>query len=182
MSNKTNSGKELVSGKKGIFSFPGFPLVIGCIGKNLITVAAISMVSFDNPPLIMMGIVPKRYSFELIKKIQNYSVNIPTTELLEAVQYCGKVSGRDVEDKFEGAGLTPVRASKISSYLIKECPVNLECKVVHTLDMGGTHTWFIGEVVAAHIAKNYDKSNTIMFWPAEYRYVGNVIKIAKNSS
>ena len=176
MSKINQSDKELVSGKKGIFSLPGFPLVIGCIGKNLITLAAISMVSFDNPPLIMMGIVPKRYSFELIKKIKDYSINIPTTDLLEAVQYCGKVSGRDVKDKFEIAGLTPVKASKISSYLIKECPVNLECKVVHTLDLGGSHTWFVGEVVAAHITKDYSRSKAIMFWPGEYRYVGDVIE------
>lgn len=47
MSEINQTDKELVPGKKGIFSLPGFPLVIGCIGKNLITLAAISMVSFD---------------------------------------------------------------------------------------------------------------------------------------
>lgn len=92
------------------------------------------------------------------------------------MEYCGKVSGRDVKDKFKEAGLTPVRSSEISSYLIKECPVNLECKVVKTLDVGGTHTWFIGEVVAAHKKKDYDRSQAIMFWPREWRHVGDLIK------
>ncbi|MCE7748260.1 MAG: hypothetical protein GPJ51_07675 [Candidatus Heimdallarchaeota archaeon] len=88
----------------------------------------------------------------------------------------GKISGRDVEDKFKAIGLTPVKASKISSYLIKECLVNLECKVVHTLDLGGTHTWFVGEVVAAHLAKDYDRSKAFFFWPGQFRYVGDVIE------
>jgi len=176
MNEMDNSDKEIVSGKKGILSLPGFPIVIGCIGKNLITIAAISMVSFDNPPLIMIGIVPKRYSFELIKEVKDYSINIPTTELIDDVKHIGKISGRDVEDKFKATGLTPVKASKISSYLIKECPVNLECKVVHTLDLGGTHTWFVGEVVAAHLAKDYDRSKAFFFWPRQFRYVGDVIE------
>ena len=168
--------KEIISGTGGILALPGFPLVISCIGKNLITMAAISMVSFNNPPLIMIGIVPQRYSFELIKEVQDFSVNIPTTEMMEAVEYCGKVSGRDVKDKFKEAGLTPVRSSEISSYLIKECPVNLECKVVETLDVGGTHVWFIGEVVATHKKKDYDRTQAIMFWPREFRHVGDIIK------
>jgi len=35
MNEMDNSDKEIVSGKKGILSLPGFPIVIGCIGKNL---------------------------------------------------------------------------------------------------------------------------------------------------
>lgn len=168
--------KETISGKEGLLSLPGFPIIIGCIGKNLITIAAISMVSFYDPPMLMIGIVPERYSYGLIKEIQDFSVNIPTVEIMEAVKYCGRVSGRDVEDKFRGSGLTPVKPSKISSLLIKECPVNLECKLVKTLDVGGSHVWFIGEIVTSHKKKGYNRSHAILFWPGEYRYVGDVIK------
>jgi flavin reductase (DIM6/NTAB) family NADH-FMN oxidoreductase RutF len=34
--------------------------------------------------------------------------------------------------------------------LIKECPYNIECKVVRELDLG-SHVMFIGEVVAMHV-------------------------------
>ena len=44
---------------------------------------------------------------------------------------------------------TPVPASKISVPLVKECPVNIECKTRHRLDLG-MHTMFIGEAVAVH--------------------------------
>ncbi len=176
MNKLEENDKEEITGKAGILSFPGFPIVIGCIGKNLITLAAISMVSFYDPPLIMIGIVPERYSYDLIKEVQDFSVNIPSTEIIEAVKYCGRVSGRDVEDKFKESGLTQVKPSKISSLLIKECPVNLECKLVKTLDVGGSHVWFIGEVVTAHRRKEYSRSQAFMFWPGEYRYVGDVIK------
>lgn len=175
MNSQDSLDKQLVTGSEGISALPGFPVVIGCIDKNLITIAAVSMVSFQEPALMMIGIVPSRYSYELIKEVKDYTINVPTTDQFDAMLYCGRVSGRDEKDKFKGAGLTAVKATKIRSYLVKECPVNMECKVVHTLDLGGTHTWFVGEVVAAHVAKNYNRSQAFFFWPGEFRYVGDVI-------
>lgn len=172
--NQRNSDKIEISNTEGILTFPGFPVVLVCIQKNILTVAAVSFFSFD-PPMVMIGIVPKRYSFELIKETQDYSINIPKQEHLEAVLICGSKSGRDV-NKFEVAGLTPKKALKITSYLIEECPVNLECKVVHTLDLKGTHVWFVGKIVAAHKAKDYERSDTIFFWPREFRKAGEVIE------
>ncbi len=172
--NNNHSDKVGISNKEGIMTFPGFPVVLVCIQKNILTVAAVSFFSFD-PPMVMIGIVPTRYSFELIKNSQDFSINIPKQDQLEAVLICGSKSGRDV-NKFEAAGLTPKKSLKIASYLIDECPVNLECKIVHTLDLQGSHTWFIGEIVAAQKTKDYDRSHALMFWPREFRKVGEVIK------
>ena len=169
--------KAEVSGKQGILAFPGFPVVLVGIKNNILTVAAVSFFSFNNPPMVMIGIVPKRYSFELIKETRDFSINIPTIELLDAVKLCGSKSGRDV-DKSKAAGLTPKKGSKISSYTIDECPVSLECKIVHTLDLkGSTHVWFVGEVAAAHIREDYDRSQALTFWPPEYRTAGKVIEM-----
>lgn len=181
MNNQTNTGKsDLLHRKKevlpidGILSFPGFPLVLVCVKNNIITVAAVSFFSFENPPMVMVGIVPKRFSYELLKETMDYSINIPTPDLMNEVRYCGSKSGRDV-DKFAETTLTPVQAKKIISVLIKECPVSLECKVIHTINLGGTHVWFVGEVVAAHKRENYNRSQAIMYWPREYRKVGEII-------
>jgi flavin reductase (DIM6/NTAB) family NADH-FMN oxidoreductase RutF len=38
----------------------------------------------------------------------------------------------------------------VSAPLIAECPVNIECKVRHSL-MLGTHEMFVGEVLAVHV-------------------------------
>ncbi|MFX1518174.1 MAG: flavin reductase family protein [Promethearchaeota archaeon] len=171
--------KKEITVQQGIMAFPGFPIVLVCVKDNIITVAAVSFFSFGGrqgkPPMVMVGIVPKRYTFELLEETDNYSINIPTRELLEAIKICGSKSGRDV-NKFDAAGLTPIKGKKISSYLIEECPVNLECKVVHKVDLhGSTHVWFVGEIVAAHQEDGYDRSQAILFWPREYREVGKVI-------
>ena len=56
--------------------------------------------------------------------------------------------GRDV-DKFEATGLTPAPASVVNT-AHPECPLNLECMVKRTLELG-SHTMFIAEVVAVQV-------------------------------
>lgn len=166
-----------VSPKKGLLSLPGFPVILVCIQKNILTVAAFSFFSF-NPPMIMVGIVPNRYSFSLINEMEkkDYSVNIPEVSQLDQVKFCGSKSGRDV-DKFKETGLTPQKASKISSYLIQECPVSLECEVVHTIDLDKTtHVWFVGNIVTAHKREDYERNQPFLFWPSEYRRIGEIIR------
>jgi flavin reductase (DIM6/NTAB) family NADH-FMN oxidoreductase RutF len=34
--------------------------------------------------------------------------------------------------------------------LIRECPVNLECKILHVLDLG-SHRLIVGEIVESHV-------------------------------
>ena len=61
---------------------------------------------------------------------------------------CGVKSGRNV-DKFAETGLTPEPATHVQAPLIKECPVNLECKVLGVISLG-SHDLFIGDVLAMH--------------------------------
>jgi flavin reductase (DIM6/NTAB) family NADH-FMN oxidoreductase RutF len=75
-------------------------------------------------------------------------VNLPTVGLVEKVDRCGTVSGRDV-DKFATIGLTPLPASVVKPPLIAECPINVECVVRDVIEMGD-HDTFVGEVVAVH--------------------------------
>jgi flavin reductase (DIM6/NTAB) family NADH-FMN oxidoreductase RutF len=162
---------------EGLLSLPGFPVILVCIRKNILTVAAFSFFSF-NPPMIMIGIVPNRYSFSLINEMEkkDFSVNIPEVSQLDHVKFCGSKSGKDV-DKFKETGLTPQKASKISSYLIKECPISLECEVVHTIELErATHVWFVGSIVTAYKREDYNRSKPFLYWPREYRKIGKVIR------
>ena len=99
--------------------------------------------------MIGVGIRPHRHSHPLMKCSGEFVVNIPTSDMAEVVDWCGCVSGADV-DKFAEGPLTPVEASQVSAPLIAECPVNVECVVRHLLRLG-THDYFIGEVVAVHV-------------------------------
>lgn len=161
----------------GMLTIPGFPIVLVTVAKNIMTAAAFSFYSFK-PPHVMVGIVPKRLTFELISEKREFGINIPSADQLEIVGICGTVSGREV-DKFAKTGLTPMKGKVIESFLIEECPVSLECEVVHEVDFGGSHRWFIGEIKAAHIDENYTRDSALMYWPREYRRVGEVIQLEK---
>ncbi len=74
--------------------------------------------------------------------------------------------------------VTPFQGIQIASYLIQECPVNIECTVVHQVDFSGTHQWFIGEIQAVHIDEAYRRDQPLMFWNGEYRSVGEFLEKA----
>ena len=137
------------------------------------TAAAFHFYSFK-PPCVMVGILPGNLTCDLIAARGEYGINLPTTTQLDVVQLCGSVSGRDA-DKFERAGLTPQPGTVIESMLIAECPVSIECRVVHTVDFPGSHRWFVGQVKAAHIEEGYSREWPLMYWPREYRAVGELL-------
>jgi flavin reductase (DIM6/NTAB) family NADH-FMN oxidoreductase RutF len=132
--------------------FPAPVTLVSCANDkvaNIITIAWTGVVC-SKPPLISISIRSSRFSYELISKSGEYVINIPTSEQLEETEFCGRKSGRDI-NKWKSCGFTPVEASKVSVPLIKECPINIECKVVKTINDIGTHTIFIGEVQEVHV-------------------------------
>ncbi len=132
--------------------FPTPAVMVTCqdyAGKvNIITLGWVGVVNSD-PPMIGIAVRPSRFSNRMIKESREFTVNVPSEELLKVTDFCGVVSGKDV-DKFESTGLTADPAREISAPLIKECPVNLECVVREILSFG-SHDLFIGEVVVFHV-------------------------------
>jgi len=163
----------------GIIALPSFPVVFVTVDRNIMVAAAFHFYSF-NPPSVMVGIKPEKYTYELISKKKEFGINIPTKDQLDKIHICGSVSGRH-EDKYKLANLTPKKANKIDSYIIEECPVNLECKVVHQIEYEGSHKWFIGEIKEVHIDDEYIRDNALMFWLGQFRTVGKVIEGASNN-
>ncbi len=115
---------------------------------NLFTVAWAGTVC-TNPPMLSISVRPERYSYEMIKETREFVVNLTTESMVHAVDYCGVRSGRDT-DKWKDTGLTREPASKVAVPLIKESPVNLECKVEKILELG-SHHMFIASVVAVDV-------------------------------
>jgi flavin reductase (DIM6/NTAB) family NADH-FMN oxidoreductase RutF len=155
--------------------FSGFPVVLGTVSgekDNVITLAMCHVFSFA-PPLIGVGIAPKRFSYGLFHASDDFAVNIPDKSMLKAVEICGSKSGRKV-DKFEVAGLTRERAEKVSAPLIAECPVNIECVKTHEVETGD-HTWFVGEIVAARRREEHHKRDTLLYW-GDYRTIGELVR------
>jgi len=142
--------KKLI--KKGTFLFPTPAAMVSCAcedsAPNIITIAWTGVVCSE-PPVVSVSIRPGRHSHGQVKRSGEFVVNIPREEQLRALDFCGVASGRDV-DKFKELGLTPVRGNEVAAPLIKECPVNLECRVIDVKSLG-THDLFLGEIVAVHM-------------------------------
>ncbi|MFC1861557.1 flavin reductase family protein [Chloroflexota bacterium] len=93
-----------------------------------------------------ISITRSHLSNKQIKETGEFVINVPSEDILWETDVCGCVKGRK-KDKFNLTGLTliPSRIVKVPS--IKECSVNIECKVKHVLDMG-MDDLFIADVVA----------------------------------
>jgi flavin reductase (DIM6/NTAB) family NADH-FMN oxidoreductase RutF len=152
---------------------------------NIITLSWVGVVCSE-PPMLGIGVRKNRFSWDLIAHSKGFVVNIPTGDLLKATDFCGMRSGKDV-DKFAEAQLTPVTCAETGAPLIKECPVNLECELKEMVELG-SHTLFIGQIVATHIDSEYmdekgrpdvDKMHLFCYCPAahEYRAIGDVLAV-----
>ncbi len=142
---------------------------------NIITLGEIFNVSIASPVIVGIAIAKPRYSHELISASREYVVNLPTAAMMEVVDRCGSVSGRDV-DKFAQFSLTAVPAEKVRPPLIGECPVNIECRVIGIQEIGD-HDLFLGEVLAVHVAEEaldergqilVDKLDPLCYQHSEY--------------
>lgn len=137
--------KVVKPGSTTLYPVPAVMVSCGLDKPNIITLAWVGTLCSD-PPSVGISIRPERFSYNLINEADEFVVNLPRADQVDVTDYCGSVSGRNV-DKWAACGLTPVPASKVRTPLIAECPVALECRVTHRLDLG-VHHLFIGEVVA----------------------------------
>ena len=128
--------------------------------QNLMTAAWAGTVCSD-PPMVSVSIRPSRYTYELVEKSGEFTVNLTDRGLLKAADYCGVRSGRE-EDKFARCGLTKVRAEGLRlAPAVAESPVYLACKVQNRLALG-SHVMYIGEIVSMGIREDLmDKSGAI---------------------
>ena len=151
--------KKLISNHTTTFPMPAAVISVGKGEKaNLITLAYVGKMCM-NPPIIAIGINKKRYSFNLIEQHGEFVINYPRKDQMRAMDYCGTRTGKNV-NKWIELGLTKQKASIVDVPLIKEFPWNMECKVVNKLVLG-SHTCYLGEVVAVHCEKDYLKNNSI---------------------
>jgi len=143
--------KKFFSQTKSPMVFPRPVALVTCrYGKidNIITLSWVGVVCSE-PPIVACGIRKNRFSYGVIKKSKEFVINIPEKKLVEEADFCGTRTGEEV-DKFKKTGLTKQKAKNVNVPMIKECPINLECKLLKTINMG-SHTVFFGEVVGTHI-------------------------------
>ena len=146
--------------------------------SNIITVAWAGTVC-TNPPMVSISVRPSRYSYQILEETGEFVINLTNEPLVKACDYCGVVSGRDV-DKFAKTGLTPIPMEHVHAMGIDESPVNMECKITEKRELG-SHTMFIAEVVGVTVDDQYmdetgkfhiNESGLVMYSHGEYFALG----------
>ncbi|MFA5105157.1 MAG: flavin reductase family protein [Candidatus Margulisiibacteriota bacterium] len=120
--------------------------------SNIITLAWVGTICSE-PAMCSISVRPSRYSHDIIRKNNEFVVNLTTKDLVFEMDYCGVKSGRDM-DKFKKLKLTPLRAKMVKAPLIKESPVNIECRVEEIKKLG-SHDLFIAKVLCIHADDKY---------------------------
>jgi flavin reductase (DIM6/NTAB) family NADH-FMN oxidoreductase RutF len=128
--------------------FPTPVLLVGTYdteGKPNLMNAAWGGVCCSQPPCIAVSLRKATYSYGSIVERKAFTISIPSQEQMRQADFVGIASGRDT-DKFAATGLTPVRSELVDAPYGAEFPLVLECRLLHTLEIG-LHTQFVGEIV-----------------------------------
>jgi flavin reductase (DIM6/NTAB) family NADH-FMN oxidoreductase RutF len=138
--------KTSIGAKTLLYTHPD--LIVGTYdreGKPNAMAAAWGGICCSSPPCVGVSLQKPRYSFSNIMEQKAFTISIPSEEYIAEADYFGIASGKSV-DKFAATGLTPVRSDLVNAPYVGEFPVVLECRLVHTLELG-VHTQFIGEIL-----------------------------------
>jgi flavin reductase (DIM6/NTAB) family NADH-FMN oxidoreductase RutF len=139
--------KKKLGSKPMIYPMPVTLVGADVAGKpNFMTIAFIGIINM-NPAMVAMGANPSHLTCKGIVENKTFSINIPSSQMLEVTDYVGLNSGT----KIDKAGLfTIFRGATRTAPMIEECPLNLECKLVQKLSLGGTDDLYIGEIVETY--------------------------------
>lgn len=144
---------------------PAPNLIVSCRDRegrnNALAVGFASNVSIE-PAMVMVGIVPERFSYHMIKESGEFIINLPAKGFEKEYYYLGSKSGKD-EDKFEVLHLEWTDGEKVNAPMLSACPVAIECRVTTSLQPG-SHELFIASVEAVHCEEEYLDSNGNIDW------------------
>ncbi|MCH5151292.1 MAG: flavin reductase family protein [Clostridiales bacterium] len=149
--------KVQLKGANLLAPLPAVMVSVGDMEKsNIITVAWTGTVC-SVPPRLYISIRHDRYSYEMLKSSGEFVINFTTDKLLPACDWCGIRSGKEV-DKFAEMKFTKGKANCVSTPLIVESPINIECKVFDVLNLG-SHDMFLADVLAVDVDEEYLDEN-----------------------
>ena len=99
----------------------------------------------SEPPCVAVSLRKATYSYGNIVERKAFTVSVPSQAHVKQADYFGIASGPNT-DKFADAGLTPTRSELVDDPYVDEFGLVLECKLLHTFELG-LHTQFVGQIV-----------------------------------
>ncbi len=163
-------------------AFPTPVWVVGTYdqdGKPNAMTAAWAGICCSKPPCVAVSLRKATYSYGNIVARRAFTISVPSEAHVREADYFGMATGKEV-NKFAAARLTPVNSTVVDAPYVKEFPLVLECKLLHTLEIG-LHTQFIGEILDVKAdpevlgdkgLPDIDKVKPIVFGPEIRTYHG----------
>ncbi len=121
-------------------------------------------------PIFVIAVRPSRYTFELLERAGDFTINVPSRGMENVVSYCGTVSGRN-RDKFKECNFTAVPSKSVHSPIIQECIIHYECKILYKTDLvakalpkvildewypqNDYHRLYVGEILHVYADEDY---------------------------
>ncbi|HWP95426.1 MAG TPA: flavin reductase family protein [Syntrophomonadaceae bacterium] len=125
---------------------------------NAMTVAWAGICCSD-PAAVTVSLRKATYTYGNIMERKAFTLNVPSESYVKEVDFVGIVSGK-ATDKFAYTGLNSVRSDLVDAPYIKEFPLILECKLIHTFEIG-LHTQFIGQILDVKVDEDLIGANDI---------------------
>jgi flavin reductase (DIM6/NTAB) family NADH-FMN oxidoreductase RutF len=104
-----------------------------------------------NPPIVYISSHKEHYTNIGVMENKTFSINIPDTKMMSIADYCGTVSGHSMD---KSTLFKIFYGETGSAPMIEECPVNLECQVVHEFSIKHRQI-FVGEVIQTYVGDEY---------------------------
>jgi len=127
-----------------LYPMPTALVGVSVAGKvNFITIAHFGIMDLNT---ISISVKKDHLSAGAIEKAKAFSVNIPKTDMVKKVDFCGMVSG----ERSDKAALFDVFSGEATGApMIRECPLNMECRVTGIKNFSD-HDVFFAEIVETH--------------------------------
>ena len=142
-----------ISAGRNVFMYPMPVTLLGTLvdkKPNFMALGWITRVN-ANPPTIGCGVGRHHHSVRGIEENKTFSINVPSAEMMDKTDYCGLVSGKNVNK----AALFDVFYGELATApMITECPLSLECQL-ETVVENPTNNFYIGEIIATYTEEHY---------------------------
>ena len=144
---------DKVAIEKNLFCLPWTQTILGThlAGKvNFMALDWLTRVNYS-PPMLGICVNKQHASHTAILETGEFSVNVPTIDMVEITEYVGLVSGKHVDK----SKLFEVFYGELNAApMIKACPITMECRVMETVALP-TNSFFIGEIVSIYTEAHF---------------------------
>ena len=150
--------------------------------QNLISIAWTGILC-TKPAKTYISVRPERFSYDIIKNSGEFVINLPSSALVKAVDWCGVRSGK-TEDKWAHCGLTPEPCPDLKyAPAVQQCPVSVACRLDRIVPLG-SHDMFIADILSVSVDESllgkdgkldYEKADLLAYSHGSYYKLGQYL-------